>query len=637
MLVFHAFPEVLPGGFIGVDVFFVISGYLISGIIQSGLRRGDFSLAEFYGRRIRRIFPALLLVLAFCLLAGHHLLLPDEFRRLGRQILAGAGFASNFLFWSEAGYFDTDSGLKPLLHLWSLGIEEQFYIAWPLLLMLAHRLAHKALPAIAAITLASLALCLALAYADPTAAFYSPLSRAWELGLGGMLAFPQVQQRLQRPLDAAAGHPASSIPGWLVWTGALMIPVAALGLNRYQAYPGAATLLPTLGAAILLAAGPQTWLNARVLSRPLLTGIGLTSYPLYLWHWPLLVFLRIVSLGPVPGWQKLLVLALSVILAWATYRWLELPVRQRRFANARLLLAAMALSASAGLACVLGAILPWSASFGLDRVIGVNKDPMFPAPFMRPLPSRGSQFYQVGAGARKVVFIGDSTMQQYSHRVRLLVDAHPDTSAILATTSGCMPIPGVRAEGARAWCRIYGPDAYALALAPEVQTVVIGANWYRYLAQMNFDSEYVFEDDTGRFPLALGSEGARKAFAALETWVARLRQSGKKVFLIRDTPFGEELDPAHIVRRSLLHGFDIQTTGLDQGRFLARIEPVAQALDGIEKATGATVIDPIATLCNGKVCPALDAEGYPRYRDWAHLVPTFARDHVTYLDVAFEP
>jgi peptidoglycan/LPS O-acetylase OafA/YrhL len=637
VLVFHAFPHVLPGGFVGVDVFFVISGYLITGIIQPAVAQGAFSLAGFYRRRIRRIFPALLLVLAFSVAAGHHLLLADEFRRLGRQIVAGASFASNFLFWSEAGYFDTESGLKPLLHLWSLGIEEQFYIVWPLLLMSTHRFGRRALPAITAVSAVSLLLCLVLSYTNPTAAFYSPFSRAWELGLGGMLAFPQMRRRLQRLPDPAGVRPDSSVPGWLVWTGALLILVAVLCLDRYQTYPGAAAMLPTLGTALLLAAGPRSWFNAQVLSRPPLVGIGLISYPLYLWHWPLLAFLRIASAGQESGWQKLLVLALSMLLAWMTWHWLELPVRRRWQTGARPLLAAMTLSAALGLGCALGAIRPWSASFDLERIVGVSKDGMFPAPFMRPLQSRGPMFYQVGTGARKLVFIGDSTMQQYSLRIQLLTEGHPDTSAILATASGCMPVPGIRAEGRRAWCRAYGPDAYALAMAPDVETVVIGAAWYRYLAQMNDESEYVFEDETGTFPLAPESEGARKAFAALGSWVSRLRQGSKKVYLISDTPFGAELDPAHVVRRSFLHGFEIDAGGLDQRRFLALTGSVARALAGIAKDTGAMVIDPVASLCDGTVCPSLDSGGYPRYRDSVHFIPTFARDHVTYLDVAFGP
>lgn len=218
---YHAFPEMVPGGFVGVDVFFVISGYLITGIIQSDLTRHAFSLAGFYRRRIRRIFPALLVVLAFCLLAGQHLLLGSEFRQLGEHVLAGGGFASNFLLWRESGYFDTDSELKPLLHLWSLGIEEQFYILWPLLLLLAHRFGKARFVMTAIIAATSIMLCLWLSYFSPDAAFYSPLSRAWELALGALLAFPETTRWLRSHLTTAPALDESPIrsgmlPGWIV-------------------------------------------------------------------------------------------------------------------------------------------------------------------------------------------------------------------------------------------------------------------------------------------------------------------------------------------------------------------------------------------------------------------------------------
>lgn len=188
VLIFHAFPTVMRGGFVGVDIFFVISGYLISKVILTTLDQGTFTIADFYSRRIRRIFPALVTVLVSCLVFGWNTMLADDLALLAKHILGGASFVSNFVLWSEAGYFDKASELKPLLHLWSLGIEEQFYVVWPLLLWAGWRMRLPLLLVVVLIGLASFALNILGVYENPTAVFYSPLSRGWELIIGASLA-----------------------------------------------------------------------------------------------------------------------------------------------------------------------------------------------------------------------------------------------------------------------------------------------------------------------------------------------------------------------------------------------------------------------------------------------------------------
>src|SRR4051812_23262661 len=222
VLAYHAFPSVLPGGFAGVDVFFVISGYLITGIIVDDLARERFTYANFYWRRIRRIFPALILVLVTCLALGWLVLLPDEYAQLGKHVAAGAGFVSNIALWREAGYFDSAAELKPLLHLWSLGVEEQYYLVWPLLLLLFRR---HALWMIAGIGAASFVLNIWMVGTHPTAAFYLPFTRFWELLIGSFLAFSVRRKNSFENPKAFAGliliaagmvllHPGPSLPGW---------------------------------------------------------------------------------------------------------------------------------------------------------------------------------------------------------------------------------------------------------------------------------------------------------------------------------------------------------------------------------------------------------------------------------------
>lgn len=317
VVLFHAFPLVAPGGFVGVDVFFVISGFLITQIIVAGLRDGTFSFSGFYARRIRRIFPALTLVLAVAFVGGWMLLAADGMQQLGRHIGAGVLFVSNLALWRESGYFDSAADTKPLLHLWSLGIEEQFYLAWPLLLVAAWRRRASLIWLTVVLAGASFLLNIYLTRVDLLGPFYSPLTRVWELLIGAWLALA-----LERSMPA----PPRSANLWSAG-GLALIVTAVVALDRTSHFPRWLALLPTVGAALMVSAGPAAWLSRHLLSWRPLVFMGLISYPLYLWHWPLLSFARI-AMGDTPpvAVRTALVLA-SVGLAWLTFVWLERPVR----------------------------------------------------------------------------------------------------------------------------------------------------------------------------------------------------------------------------------------------------------------------------------------------------------------------
>ncbi|WP_374580124.1 acyltransferase family protein [Pseudoduganella sp.] len=307
VVVFHTFPQALPGGFAGVDIFFVISGYLITGILLRALDAGSFSLASFYARRVRRIFPALLVVMAATLVLGWLLMLPEELSQLGRHAAGGAGFVANFLFWHESGYFDNSAETKPFLHLWSLGVEEQFYIAWPLLLCLLSRWRRAFVPVTLLLALASFGYSVYAALHAPDAAFYSPASRFWELAVGGLLAWWHTY------------HPPRTTPA-PVWTLAAAIAIASAFrlIDKTSLFPGYWALLPVAGTTVLLAAGPAATLNASLFRLAPVTWLGRISYPLYLWHWPLLSFAHILQGGNVAEAVLWSALALSVLLAWLT-------------------------------------------------------------------------------------------------------------------------------------------------------------------------------------------------------------------------------------------------------------------------------------------------------------------------------
>lgn len=322
VVLFHAFPAWLRGGFIGVDIFFVISGFLISSIVLRELEGGSFSFAHFYARRVKRIFPALILVLGACLAFGWLALFPDEYQQLGKHVVGGAGFAANFFYWEQVGYFDTAAETKPLLHLWSLGIEEQFYILWPVVLLLAWKLRANLLAVAGVLGLASFLVNVGGIAHFANATFYSPASRSWELLLGAGLACLHA-----RPASLARLPRLS--PNLLAWTGVALLGTGLALITRAHAFPGWLALLPALGALLLIGAGPQAWFNRVVLSSRPLVWIGLISYPLYLWHWPLLSFAQIVeSHEPAPAIRGGMV-ALAVLLAWLTYQVVERPLRFR--------------------------------------------------------------------------------------------------------------------------------------------------------------------------------------------------------------------------------------------------------------------------------------------------------------------
>ncbi|HJY08715.1 MAG TPA: acyltransferase, partial [Bryobacteraceae bacterium] len=327
VLIFHAFPAALPGGFAGVDIFFVISGYLISGIILQGLERGEFSFADFYARRIRRIFPALALVLSTCLLIGWFVFLPDEYAMLGKHALGGVAFVANFIFRSEDSYFDLSSESKPFLHLWSLGIEEQFYIIWPILLALAYRFRFRLGTPILAVLVLSFGLNIANAVSNPATTFFLPHTRFWELLIGCVLAYAHMRfgrtgtHRWLKLSGVGAGSVA--------FAGAALIALAYGLLDRTAVFPGWWALAPTLGAALIIHAGTSASFNRYVLASRPLVFIGLISYPLYLWHWPLLSFAHILQIDELAV-VRVSLLGLSFVLAWATYRWIETPIRKKR-------------------------------------------------------------------------------------------------------------------------------------------------------------------------------------------------------------------------------------------------------------------------------------------------------------------
>jgi peptidoglycan/LPS O-acetylase OafA/YrhL len=349
VVAFHADRSALPGGFAGVDVFFVISGFLISRIILSESAVDHFSLAMFYAKRAKRILPALLLVVAAVWVAGWFRAAPTQFRDIGGGLLGNSYFTVNFWLLRLAGvggYFGADSATKPLLHLWSLSIEEQFYLVWSVLLAALHRLTPRLLLfVILAIFVASFSYCVILTPLDPIGAFYLPWTRAWELALGALVAYREVFLLNRWP------YPSRGFDNIGAALGVAMIVGAYLSLNEALPFPGWRAAIPTVGCALVIGS-PRSLVGELALGNRVAGFFGLISYPLYLWHWPLFAFAHTWP-GVIPTTGVMVVLALAaVVLATLTWRFVEAPAaslfRRRPFALALGLAALLAATGVVG-------------------------------------------------------------------------------------------------------------------------------------------------------------------------------------------------------------------------------------------------------------------------------------------------
>jgi peptidoglycan/LPS O-acetylase OafA/YrhL len=632
VLLYHAWPGWFPGGFVGVDIFFVISGFLITTIIIGQLNTDHFSIADFYVRRIRRIFPALTVVLLATLAFGWIVLLHGEFMQIGKHALAGAAFVSNLLLWHEAGYFDNNAATKPLLHLWSLGVEEQFYIIWPLVLWLVYQRKLRFIRVTALIFLISMGANLMLISSHPVAAFFSPVTRFWEIMAGGMAAFLSLHHKAMFESGAR----------WLSLGGVTLLVLSFALITPQTQFPGWWAVLPVGGAFLLIMAGRGGLAN-RLLGSQLLVRIGLISYPLYLWHWPLLAFGFIIYGEKLPMMGKVALLAAAFVLAFLTYHFIEIPLRARRerMNITWSLTASMCAIALVAVAIATGMLRERIDIHGAEQYLAALNDRDFPGPTLTPIRYDGIVFQKAASRAPGMtVFLGDSLMEQYGPRIAHAIGSNPERyqTVVFATAGGCPPIERIiRLPRFRfPLCTKTTEAAYALANSANADTVVIGAAWYGYFS----DNEHNLLIDDGKGRLAFPAPRAQElAFESLRQSLVRLHANGKRVFLILQPPGGTEFHPqsmytgsrfASITRRPIIAPLDLKP-------YRQRHAVTRNRLVAIAKETGATVIDPIDYLCGDDACPVIDEAGDPIYTDSMHMRPAYSRRAAVFLDQTILP
>ncbi len=610
VVAFHYYPnwiegsKFIQGGFIGVDIFFVISGYLITSIIFYGIRNHSFSIKEFYAKRIRRIFPALLAMLTSVFLFGWYVMLPNEFRLLAKHILGGIGFSSNFVLSNEVGYFDDAIDVKPLLHLWSLGIEEQFYIFWPALLMLIF--SSKLLALIIIFCTVSFFLNIFLVQSDPTLVFYSTFTRAWELILGGIIAAFNLATNNKSYLKNIY------LVNLISFIGILCIIYSVLYLNGKVAFPYYYGLIPTLGACLVIISGKQALINNYFLSNRLLVYIGLISFPLYLWHWPLLVLYKIsFNLDTVSFTARIILVIISFVLASLTYHLIEIPIRKFGFLSTKyIILSALCLATVASLSYI-GKISPRHNGDNINKILASKADWVFPGNQFTNEFSHGLRYYTATRGKNKTIYIGDSNLEQYSSRINLLLKDKSlalNSVILIGNQRNCAMLEFILGDGNISdGCKKSYEMFLTLIRDEAIKNIVIAAQWnnyYNFLTNKNASSQSI-----------------EKLFPS------------KNIYLILTMPTGDELDPTSMFQGSRftsLQAMNANSFNMEIFRNSTKIthEHIYKIADRIK----AKVVDPIEYLCTNNQCPLTDSKGFPLYKDSKHMTSTYAKDSAIFID-----
>ena len=606
VLFFHYHVSPFRGGFVGVDIFFVISGYLITQLIAADGPR--FSVARFYERRIRRIFPALFAMVAAATIAAVLILFPADLVRYAESLLATAGFAANFEFWREAGYFDVTAAEKPLLHLWSIAVEEQFYLFFPAVLML---FAKRRIAVTFAIFAASLGLAIWGVAHAATATFYLLPGRAWELMLGALLALgvaPEITRQWPREV--------------LAFVGVALIAFAVFSYTNDTPFPGAAAIPPCLGAALLIyaaQAGPTA--VSAILSASPLVFIGRISYSLYLWHWPLYVFTRYFRYrDPAPVVVASLIAA-SFALAIASYYFVEQPFRrgQFRFRRPQLFaggLATMVTVAAVSLVLLEGNGLPQRLRPDLRSILAEQDDhePRIDTCLgISPEAVRDGKMCQIGVIGGKPSFIlwGDSHADAVLPAISDVAKREGRTG-LFAGGRSCPPLLDVTTP--RPECRSFNENVLAQASRPEIREVILEARWAKYAEGSTYGDEpeghIVLSDDGGTDNTsnhAVFARGLARTVKAL---------AGKKIVIVASVPEIGWPVPAVLAREKLADKLRRAPPSADA--YFARQKFVLATFAQLQRSDGVTLVYPHAVLCRGGVC-AVSLNGIPLYRDEHHL------------------
>jgi peptidoglycan/LPS O-acetylase OafA/YrhL len=614
VLLFHAGAYGVGGGYVGVDIFFVISGYLITSIILRDINGGSFSIAEFYARRIRRLFPALFCVLICTTAAAGLLLLPRDFLNYGRSLAAATLFASNVFFRGDTGYFAAPAEDKPLLHTWSLAVEEQFYLTFPIfLLLVARMLKRRWIACTLLIALLALATSIARTATDQPAAFYLVQYRAWELLIGALLAMELVPPLANRIVREACSLLGLGLIGWTIFT-----------YSPTTAFPGLSAVPPCLAAALLIhcgASGP-TLVNW-ALSRKPYVFIGLIAYPLYLWHWPILVFARHWVARELAPLEAAFCLAAAFAAAVLTWRFVETPVRRVRWPAPVLISrgsVAMAISVVIATAITLSGGWParWPTELATIAAGASDHNPRRAECANRtPEQVATEALCRIGAADQAPSFavLGDSHATALWPGIALKAQQFGRNGVIL-TRDGCRPLMGVHKIGdgnQDRRCDAFYASALRYLLAhPEIGLVFLVGRWGIQANGGGYKTEQAFwVDDWSGAPSV--EENARTFARGLERLLDALH--GHKVVVVSSVP-EHSFDAPSATAIARRFSRPEPKTPIDD--FFARQRFVMSEFERHVRERGIAVLHPWRMLCDGRYCN-YHKDGRSLYLDDDHL------------------
>ena len=604
---YHAGVTIFSGGFVGVDIFFVISGYLITSLIDSELSEDRFSLIDFYERRIRRIFPALFSVIGFCAIVGWYVLAPNDYKSFGQSVVAASLFVSNILFWRQSGYFDAPTSERPLLHTWSLSVEEQFYASFPLYLILARRLFGKSTILVtSSIAVASFLMSLWAVKSYPTAAFYLSPARAWELMLGSLAAmgaFPELRGK--------------NVRNGVALTGVTLIAISVFMYTKSTAFPGAAALLPTFGALFVIWSGTNGGSIVKsILSKPPFVFIGKISYSLYLWHFCLFAFANHLNIEELTPFETGAVLFVSFACSILSWRFIERPFRRRRelSSGTRPIFAAASLSTCAaigfGLAIIHAggapnrfspdqlSILAGADDFNPDRAVCLGKT------VDQTVRGELCKLGIVTSGDPTFALWGDSQAEA----LRAAVDAaavQNHQSGIFAGADGCAPLLDIDRSDIRGCGAINKSIVDFIISKPTIRTVLLAGRWGIWAEGTRYKRE-------GRSPSfvrlisstispSTAHDNRAEFLSGLEQSIRILNESGRSVWIVGPVPEIGYNVPRSIYNNDLNIGryVDIRPT-LEE--FYSREEFVLMSLDKLSIKYPIKIISPQTLLCHSLRC-----------------------------------
>lgn len=620
VVLFHAGVGPFVGGFVGVDIFFVISGFLITSLILDETLAGQFTIVNFYERRVRRIFPALFTLILFCCVVGYFVLAPPEFADLGASAQAATAFSSNILFWNQADYFAPPAEIKPLLHTWSLAVEEQFYILFPVFLtILVRHFRGSTAAAIAFFAAASLGLSIWGVKNAPTATFYLAPTRAWELLLGSLLALGFIS----RPISMRARN-------WLSLTGLALILGSVFLFSKQTTFPGLAALVPCIGTALLIAfGGNQGTVTNRLLSTRPFVAVGLISYSLYLWHWPLLVFAKYYANRKLEPAEVLALIVVAVVMSIISWRFIELPARNRNgyFSRRSLFVwSAVVAFVLIGIGALIYASdgIPSRLDAQAARLSAASRDVWeerkhcFSGISRPPTPSDVAAGHVCRIGSKDVVtpsfmLWGDSHAAAIAPAIDQAA-AQANQVGLFVGYAGCPPALGImrfdKPESHE--CRQFNNAVLKLIADSGIKKVILHARWARYFEDTAFGSELPVQLSTSR-----GKDQNYQAMTrALNRTVETLAELGAQVTVIASVP-----EVGYNVPSSLARAAFLQRPPLALPRkldFELRQHRTHIALAELESDYHIRVIHPSRYLCDNSACAILK-HGRPLYHDEDHL------------------